>query len=66
MAPTSAESASFAASKFSQFALVGPVLGLVLGWRLSLVSGNAFVIIGVGALGAIVGVVLAIVHRNDP
>jgi hypothetical protein len=42
------------------------VLGLVLGWLLSLVSGNVFVIIGVGTLGAIVGVVLGVVHRNDP
>ncbi len=53
-------------SKFWQFTLVTPVLGLLLGWLLSLVSGNVFVIIGVGTLGAIVGVVLGIVHRNDP
>jgi hypothetical protein len=52
-------------SKFWQCRLVGPVLGLLLGWLLSLVSGNVFVI-GVGTLGAIVGVVLGPVHRNDP
>ena len=52
-------------SKFWQFTLVGLALGVVLGWLLSLVSGNNFVIIGVGALGTIVGVVLGIIHRND-
>ena len=52
--------------KFWQFTLIGLALGVVLGWLLSLVSGNNFVIIGVGTLGTIVGVVLGIIHRNDP
>jgi hypothetical protein len=53
-------------SKFWQFTLIGLALGIVLGWLLSLVSGNNFVIIGVGTLGTIVGLVLGTVHRNDP
>jgi len=52
--------------KFWEFTLVGLVLGVVLGGLLSLVSGNYLVIIGVGTLGTIVGIVLGIVHRNDP
>jgi hypothetical protein len=39
---------------------------VALGWLLSLVSANIFVIIGVGTMGVIVGVVLGIIHRNDP
>jgi uncharacterized transporter YbjL len=53
-------------SKFWQFTLVGLALGVVLGWLLSLVSGNIFVTVGIGGLGTIVGVVLGIIHRNDP
>jgi hypothetical protein len=41
------------------------VAGLILGWLLSLMSGSIFVVIGVGCVGAIVGVVLGIIHRND-
>jgi hypothetical protein len=52
--------------KFWQFTLVSLVLGILLGGLLSLVSGNIFVIIGVGTLGIIVGIVLGIIHRNDP
>jgi len=52
--------------KFWQFTLVGLGEGLLLGWLLSLVSGNIFVTIGVGAVGTIVGIILGIVHRNDP
>jgi hypothetical protein len=55
--------------KFWQFTLVGLVLGIILGWLLSLASGNIFnivVIIGVGSLGMVVGIVLGIIHRNDP
>lgn len=52
--------------KFWQFALVGSVEGVIVGWLLSLVSGNYYVIIGVGVLGAVVGTVLGIVPRNDP
>jgi hypothetical protein len=52
--------------KFWEFTLVGLVLGVVLGGLLSLVSGNYLVIMGVATLGTIVGIVLGIVHRNDP
>jgi hypothetical protein len=52
--------------KFWQFTLVGLALGVGLGYLLSLVSGNIFVVIGIGTLGAIIGIVLGIVHRNDP
>jgi len=43
---------------------VGLVLGVGLGRLLSLVSGNIFVIIGVGTLGTIVGIVLGIIHKE--
>jgi hypothetical protein len=49
-----------------KFTATGIVAGVVLGWLLSLVSGNIFVVFGVATLGLIVGVVLGIVHRNDP
>ena len=52
--------------KFWEFTLVGFAVGAVLGWLLSLVSGNIFVIIGIGTLGTVVGTVLGIIHRNDP
>jgi hypothetical protein len=51
--------------KFWQFTFVGVVEGLIVGWLLSLVSGDYYVTIGGGILGTIVGVVLGIVHRND-
>jgi len=49
-----------------RFTVTGIVLGLLIGWLLSLVSGNIFVVLGVGSLGMLVGVILGIVHRNDP
>jgi len=52
--------------KFWQFTLVGLGEGVVLGGLLSLVSGNVFVIIGVATLGTVIGIVLGIIHRNDP
>lgn len=52
--------------KFWQFTLVGLGEGLLLGWLLSLVSGNIFVTIFIGTLGTIVGIVLGVIHRNDP
>jgi hypothetical protein len=52
--------------KFWQFTLVGLVLGMLLGGLLSLVSGNIYVVIGTGTLGTVVGLVLGILHRNDP
>jgi hypothetical protein len=42
------------------------VIGLLMGWLLSLVSGNVYVIVIIGALVTVVGIVLGIVHRNDP
>jgi uncharacterized transporter YbjL len=49
-----------------KFTATGLVVGVVLGWLLSLVSGNIFVIVGMAALGLLVGVILGIVHRYDP
>ena len=49
-----------------KFTATGLVAGVVLGWLLSLVSGNYFVTLGVATLGLFVGVVLGIVYRNDP
>ena len=49
-----------------KFTATGLVAGAVLGWLLSQVSGNYFVTIGVAMLGVGVGVILGIVHRNDP
>jgi hypothetical protein len=43
----------------------GLVAGVVLGWLLSLVSGNDFATLGVTTLGLFVGLILGIVHRND-
>jgi len=44
---------------------MGILAGVLLGWFLSLVSGNIFVVLMIGTLGLIVGVILGIVHRND-
>jgi uncharacterized transporter YbjL len=49
-----------------RFTVTGIVLGLLIGWLLSLVSGNYYVTLAVGLLGLLVGVILGIVHRNDP
>jgi hypothetical protein len=49
-----------------KFTATGLVVGVALGWLLSLVSGNIFVIVGMAALGFLVGVILGIVHRYDP
>lgn len=49
-----------------KFTVIGIVLGLLIGWLLSLVSGNYYVTLAVGLLGMLIGVVLGIVHRNDP
>jgi len=48
-----------------KFTLTGIVAGILIGWLLSLVSGNIFVVWAVGTLGLFVGVILGIVHRND-
>jgi uncharacterized transporter YbjL len=49
-----------------KFTVTGLVAGVAMGWLLSLVSGNYFVTLGVTTLGLLVGLVLGIVHRNDP
>lgn len=49
-----------------RFTVIGIVLGLLIGWLLSLVSGNYYVTLAVGLLGMLVGVILGVVHRNDP
>lgn len=49
-----------------RFTITGMVIGLLMGWLLSLVSGNVFVILMIGSLVTVVGIVLGIVHRNDP
>ncbi|MGC2247450.1 MAG: hypothetical protein WA609_12680 [Terriglobales bacterium] len=48
-----------------RFTITGMVIGLLMGWLLSLVSGNAFVIFFIGSIVTVVGIVLGIVHRND-
>jgi len=48
-----------------KFTATGLVAGVVLGWLLSLVSGNYFVTLGVATLGLFAGAILGIVHRND-
>jgi hypothetical protein len=42
------------------------VIGLLMGCLLSLGSGNFYVILMTGAVVTVVGIVLGIVHRNDP
>jgi hypothetical protein len=49
-----------------KFTAAGLVTGVALGWLLSLVSGNIFVMLGVAALGFFVRVILGIAHPNDP
>ena len=49
-----------------RFTFTGIVCGLVIGWFLSLVSGNYYVTLAVELLGLLIGVILGIVHRNDP
>lgn len=54
------------AKNILKFTATGLLAGLALGWLLSLVSGNTFVMLGVAVLGLSIGVILGIVHRNDP
>jgi len=51
--------------KIGQFVLTGLIAGAILGWLLSLVSGNWWVIVGVAVVGTVIGTILGIVHRND-
>jgi hypothetical protein len=53
------------AKNILKFTVTGILAGVLLGWLLSLVSGNIFVVLMIGTLGLIVGVILGIVHRND-
>jgi hypothetical protein len=54
------------AKNILKFTVTGIVAGVIMGWLLSLGSGNIFVVFGVATLGLFVGVILGIVHRNDP
>ena len=49
-----------------RFTVTGIVCGLVIGWLLSLVSGNYYVTWAVGLLGMLIGGILGIVHRSGP
>ena len=49
-----------------RFTITGMVIGLLMGCLLSLGSGNFYVILMTGAVVTVVGIVLGIVHRNDP
>ncbi len=50
---------------FLKFTITGIVVGLLMGWGLSLVSGNIFVLLFIGSIGTVIGLILGIVHRND-
>jgi len=50
----------------SRFTVTGIVVGLLIGWLLSLVSGNFFVVLLIGSVGMLVGLILGFIHRNDP
>jgi hypothetical protein len=49
-----------------RFTVTGIVCGFIMGGVLSLGSGNYYVTLAVGLLGLLIGVILGIVHRNDP
>ena len=49
-----------------KFTVTGTIVGVVMGWVLSLISGNIFVVLLIGSLVTLVGFILGIVHRNDP
>jgi hypothetical protein len=53
--------------KFLEYTITGVIAGAIMGWLVSLVSGDTLRdVLGIGILGTLVGVVLGIVHRNDP
>jgi len=54
------------AKNILKFTVTGIVAGAALGWLLSLVSGNLFVVLMIGTLGLVVGGIFGTVHRNDP
>ncbi len=45
---------------------IGMLLGLLLGWLLSLVSGNIFVIFLIGSVGTMAGMIAGLIHRKAP
>ena len=49
-----------------KFTVTGAVISFLIGWLLSLVSGNIFVVVFFGALGTLVSVIVGVIHRNDP
>jgi hypothetical protein len=49
---------------FWEFTITRVIAGLILGWLLSLVSGNTLVVFIVATLGSLVGVILGTVNRN--
>jgi hypothetical protein len=53
------------AKNILKFTVTGIVAGVIMGWLLSLMSGNIFVVLFVATLGLFVGGILGIVHRND-
>jgi len=51
---------------FWRYTLTGLAAGVTMGEMLSLVSGNSLVVVFVGLMGTVVGIVLGVVHRNEP
>jgi len=51
---------------FWRYTLTGLVAGVTMGGMLSLVSGNSLVVVFVGLMGTVVGIVVGVVHRNEP
>jgi hypothetical protein len=49
-----------------RFTITGIVCGFIMGVLVSFGSGNYYVTLAVGLLGTLIGVILGIVHRNDP
>jgi len=49
-----------------RFIAVGMFVGLIMGWLVSLVSGNFFVILLFGSIGLLVGVTLGFIYKKDP
>jgi len=48
-----------------RFIAVGMFVGLIMGWLVSLVSGNFFVILLFGSIGLLVGVTLGFIYKKD-
>ncbi len=48
-----------------RFTATGVVLGLLMGWFLSLMSGGIFVVLFIGSIGLLLGLILGFVHWND-